>query len=168
MKALLRHLVNLLLWLLPPSRLFPLRRQALRLAGVNVAHGACVCGRGWIYGRGVLEIGLNSWLSPGVIVTTHPDAPVRIGANCDVGHGAEFITGSHLIGGPGRRAGQGTALPITVGDGSWIGTGARILGGVSIGRGCIVAAGAVLTRSVPDNTLVAGVPAVSKRSLPEA
>jgi len=164
----IRHLVNIVLWLLPPSRLFAFRRWMLRLAGVGVSDDACVCGRGWIYGRGLVEIGEGSWLSPGVVVNTHLDAPVRIGARCDVGHGVEFVTGSHLIGGPLRRAGAGTAAPIVVGDGTWIGARSLILGGVTIGRGSVVAAGAVVTKNVPDNTLVAGVPAVHKRSLSEA
>lgn len=127
---------------------------------------ACFCGRGWVYGRGRLQIGHRSWLSPGVIVHTHLEAEVVIGDRCDVGPGVEFITGSHLPGSTSRRAGAGTALPIIVGHGCWIGAGSRILGGVTIGDGVIVAAGAVVTHDVPPNVLVAGVPAVIKRALP--
>jgi acetyltransferase-like isoleucine patch superfamily enzyme len=48
---------------------------------------------------------------------------------------------------------------IKIGDNSFIGAGVIILPGVSIGSNCVVGAGAVVTRSVPDNTVVAGVPA---------
>jgi len=161
----IRHFVQLLLWPLPPTRLFALRRMLLRLAGIEMAGGASMCGRGWILGRGRLSVGRGSWLSPGVIVHTHVLAPVIIGADCDVGPGTEFITGSHEFGPASRRAGPGTANPIVVEDGCWIGAGVRVLGGVRIGAGSIVAAGAVVTRDIPPNRLVAGVPATIKRTL---
>ena len=162
----IRHFVNLLLWLLPPSRLFGFRRACLSGAGVEIGADVAICGRGWIYGRGRLRIGNLSWLSPGVIIYTHLDAEIVIGDRCDIGPGVEFITGSHAIGSTSRRAGEGTALPILVGHGCWIGAGSRILGGVTIGDGVIVAAGAVVTDDVQSDVLVAGVPAVLKRALP--
>jgi maltose O-acetyltransferase len=161
----IRHLVNLLLCGLPPSRCFAFRRLCLRIAGISLAPGTRVCGRGWIYGRGRLAIGRDSWLSPGVIVHTHLAAAISIGARCDIGPGVEFIVGSHNIGGAGRRAGQGTARAIQVGDGCWIGAGAKIFGGVTVGASSVIGAGAVVLHDVPPNTLVAGVPAAPKRSL---
>lgn len=55
--------------------------------------------------------------------------------------------------------------PVHVKRGAYIGTGAIILPGVSIGAESVVAAGAVVTKNVPDHTLVAGVPAVVKKKL---
>ena len=52
-----------------------------------------------------------------------------------------------------------TTKPVMIGDDVWIGANAVILPGVTIGRHCVVAAGAVVTKDVPDNSLVAGVPA---------
>lgn len=49
--------------------------------------------------------------------------------------------------------------PIFIGDHVWIGTGAKVLKGVSIGNGSIIAAGAVVTKDIPENCLAAGVPA---------
>jgi maltose O-acetyltransferase len=161
----LRHLVNFIMGWLPPSRCFAFRATLLRLCRVDVGRSANICGRGWIYGRGALYIGDDTWLSPQVVFYTHPDAPIRIDSCCDIGPGAQFITGSHEIGPATRRAGAGFARPITVGRGTWIGAGALILGGVAIGEGCVVAAGAVVTVDIPRDSLAAGVPATVKRGL---
>lgn len=160
-----RYIVNIILSFLPPSRLFFVRRLFWKMAGVKIGPGVSFCGRGWIYGRGLLEIGEHTWLSPGVVLYTNTKASIVIGKNCDIGPGVEFITGSHLIGSADRRAGEGTALPISIGDGCWIGAKSIILAGVVIGGGSIVAAGSVVTKSVPANSLVAGVPADLKRSI---
>ncbi|MCI5144166.1 MAG: acyltransferase [Candidatus Electrothrix sp. AR3] len=52
-----------------------------------------------------------------------------------------------------------TVADIIIEEGAWIGTGAIVLQGVRIGRHAVVAAGAVVNKNVPDNTLVAGIPA---------
>lgn len=64
----------------------------------------------------------------------------------------------------GRWPGHGAEVPrsgndIVIGKGSWIASGAIVLGGVTIGDGVIVAAGAVVTHDIPDYAIVAGVPA---------
>ena len=56
--------------------------------------------------------------------------------------------------------------PVKICDGAWIGMGAIILKGVTIGENAVVAAGAVVTKSVPANTVVAGNPAVIVKELP--
>ena len=82
---------------------------------------------------------------------------VTLGDGCLVGHNVVFATLDHDKR-PGRR-GDMTAAPIVVGKEVWIGAHATILKGVTIGEGAIVAAGAVVTRDVPPNTIAAGVPA---------
>jgi maltose O-acetyltransferase len=49
--------------------------------------------------------------------------------------------------------------PVFIGENTFIGVGAMILPGVSIGRECIIGAGAVVTKSIPDNSVAVGVPA---------
>nr|WP_302050579.1 DapH/DapD/GlmU-related protein [Methylobacter tundripaludum] len=93
------------------------------------------------------------------------EVPILIGERCDIGPAVEFITGGHIIGTASRRAGTGTAKPIVINNGCWIGAGSRILGGVNIGPGAVVAAGSVVTRDVPADVLVGGVPAVFKKKL---
>jgi maltose O-acetyltransferase len=161
----LRHLINLFLFVLPPSRLFGLRRVLLSLAGISLGKKVQYCGRSWIYGRGQLVVGDETWLSPSTNIYTHTDVAIRIGARCDIGPGVELIPGSHLVGTSSRRAGAGLVQPITIGDGCWIGARCLILGGVTIGAGCVVAAGAVVNTSIPPNSLVAGVPAKVKQAL---
>lgn len=56
-------------------------------------------------------------------------------------------------------------MPIRIGYGTWIGTGAIIMPGVEIGECCAIGAGAVVTKSIPNKTVVAGVPAVELRRL---
>jgi maltose O-acetyltransferase len=161
----IRYLINFLFWVLPTSHFFIFKRYCLKLGSIKVGKKASICGRGWLYGRGPLSIGKNSWLSPGVIFYTNFKAPIVIGANCDIGPSVEFITGSHEFGTSVRRAGKGIAKPIVVNDGCWIGAGSKILGGVSIGAGTIVASGSVVICDIPENVLVAGVPALVKRHL---
>ena len=60
---------------------------------------------------------------------------------------------------PINQQGAKPEEPITIGNDCWIGTRVIVLPGVTIGDGCIVAAGAVVTKDVPPNTIVAGVPA---------
>ena len=162
----LRHLVNLILHLLPPSRLFALRRALWRAAGVAVDAQARICGGGWIYGPGEVRIGPGTWLSPGVTIYSHPSAAVVIGARCDLGHEVTILTGSHEIGPAERRAGMGTFGAVRIGDGAWIGARSLILGGVTIGAGAVIAAGSIVTRDIPANQMAAGVPARVKRELP--
>lgn len=82
---------------------------------------------------------------------------VTLGDGCLVGHNVVFATLDHDKC-PSKR-GDMTAAPIVVGKDVWIGAHATILKGVTIGDGAIVAAGAVVTRDVPPNTIAAGVPA---------
>lgn len=60
------------------------------------------------------------------------------------------------------------ARPVRVGDGSWLGIGVAVLPGVTIGRGCVVGANAVVTRDVPDYSIAVGVPARVLRSVASA
>ncbi|MBN4056316.1 hypothetical protein JYT20_01205 [Rhodothermus sp. AH-315-K08] len=64
-----------------------------------------------------------------------------------------------------NRASPGKTSPIVIEDDVWLATRATILRGVRIGRGAVVAAGAVVTKDVEPYTLVAGVPAKQIRKL---
>jgi len=164
-KAIVRHIFNLINSILPPTHCFIFRSCILSLGGVCIGRRVKICGRGWFYGKGPVSIGDDTWLSPGSVIYTHQDVPIVIGERCDLGPDIRVITGTHSIGEADRRAGMGVALPVIIGNGCWIGARSTILGGVTIGNGCIVAAGSVVTRDVPDNCMVAGVPAKIKKQL---
>lgn len=93
-------------------------------------------------------------------------ANVTFGKNCNIGAFARFITDTHAVGGSDRRAGRVSFPGISIGDGTWVGAGVTVLGGVTVGAGAVIAAGAVVTKDVPANTVVGGIPARVIRSLP--
>jgi maltose O-acetyltransferase len=161
----LRHLVNIILFYLPPTRLFRFRYLLLKFSGTSLKNNVKFCGRSWIYGRGKLTINDNTWLSPGVIFYTHQDSEILIEKNCDIGPEVKFIIGSHEVGSQKRRAGKGTSKSIFIGEGCWIGANVIILEGVKVGRGSIIAAGSLVNKDVENNVMVAGVPAVIKKKL---
>lgn len=90
---------------------------------------------------------------------------VTIGDGVSVGPFVRLISDSHEIGRPEHRAGHGKIDAITIESGVWLGANVIVLGGVKIGAGAIVAAGAVVTKDVAPNTVVAGIPAKSVRVL---
>lgn len=90
---------------------------------------------------------------------------VHIGDYCMIGPGVLIATVNHPMTPAGRRQHLSLTKPVVIGDDVWIGGHATILPGVTIGNNCVIAAGAVVTHDVPDNTLVAGVPAKAVRTL---
>jgi acetyltransferase-like isoleucine patch superfamily enzyme len=89
-------------------------------------------------------------------------ARVEIGADCLIASGSKFIDHDHPIARPDipiNQQGAGDEAEIIVGQDVWIGANAVVLKGVRIGRGAVVAAGAVVTKSVPALEVWGGVPA---------
>ena len=82
---------------------------------------------------------------------------VTLGDGCQIGHIVVFATLNHGMAPEDR--GTTYPAPIRLGKNVWVGSNATILQGVSIGDNSIVAAGAVVTRDVPENVIAAGVPA---------
>ncbi|MCL7459250.1 DapH/DapD/GlmU-related protein [Micromonospora echinofusca] len=82
-------------------------------------------------------------------------AGIRLGAGVMVGPKATFITVGHPVD-PAQRRGWLSGAPIDVAENVWIGAGATILPGVSIGRDAVVAAGSVVAEDVPPASLVTG------------
>ena len=82
---------------------------------------------------------------------------VTLGDGCQIGHNVVFATLNHGLS-PAERPITYPA-PIVLERNVWIGSNATILQGVTIGENAVVAAGAVVTRDVPANTIVGGVPA---------
>jgi acetyltransferase-like isoleucine patch superfamily enzyme len=85
---------------------------------------------------------------------------VEIGKGVLIGQYVSFHSQNHNFRALDRtiREQGVTSLGVKVADDCWIGAGARILDGVHIGEGSVIAAGAVVTKSVPPRSIVAGVP----------
>lgn len=82
-----------------------------------------------------------------------------IGKNCFVSFNVVFCLVSHEIGTSEQRAGQRICGDIHVCDGTWIGCNVTIMPNVTIGKGCIIAAGSLVNKNCEDNCMYAGVPA---------
>ena len=154
----LRDLANLTLQVLPTSRFFGLKRLVLGWAGVEVGPRARVNGRCWFYGRGRVRIGADTWVGPGCTFHTSTGAVIDLGSRCDVAPEVSFINGTHAAGAHARRAGAEAAGDIRIGDGCWIGARTTVLGGVTIGAGSVVAAGALVRLQLPGGQLACGRP----------
>jgi len=84
---------------------------------------------------------------------------VHVGDHVMIGPAVQIYTAAHDLQAATRIQGWEVAKPIVVEDNVWIGGGAILLPGVRVGRNAVVGAGAVVSRSVPANTVVAGNPA---------
>jgi acetyltransferase-like isoleucine patch superfamily enzyme len=126
--------------------------------------------------RGLLEVGEHTyqWQVLNIDCYKGSLSKVKIGKYCSISKNVRLITGGihptnwvstfpfrvmfnltgkHEDGMPSSKG------PITIGNDVWIGTGATILSGVRIGHGAVIAAGALVTKDVPDYAIVVGVPA---------
>ncbi|WP_425090321.1 gamma carbonic anhydrase family protein [Tropicimonas sp. S265A] len=98
-----------------------------------------------------IRVGAGSNIQENCVLHTDMGYPLRIGANCTIGHKA-MLHGC------------------LIGDGSLIGMGATILNGAKIGKGCLIGAGALVTegKEIPDGSLVIGTPGKVVRTLDAA
>ncbi|MFN9691653.1 MAG: DapH/DapD/GlmU-related protein [Vampirovibrionales bacterium] len=90
------------------------------------------------------------------------NASIYIGAETLIGHSVEVLTADFHHIDPTLRRDFSTPLPsadVSIGKNVWLGNSVKILKGVTIGENSIVAAGAIVVKDVPANTIVAGIPA---------
>ena len=90
---------------------------------------------------------------------------VFIGDHVMIGPNTLITTVGHPLTPMGRRKHIGIAKPVRIGNDVWIGGNVTILPGVTIGNNVVIAAGAVVTKDIPDNCLVGGVPAKKIRDI---
>ncbi|WP_296611999.1 sugar O-acetyltransferase [Sphingomonas sp.] len=111
-----------------------------------------------------IRVGRNVFINQNC--TIYDLGGVDIGDDVLIGPNVSIITTGHPLE-PSRRRDGVTAAPIVIERNVWIAAGATIIGGVTVGENSVVAAGAVVTKDVPPNSLVAGVPAKVIRLLGE-
>lgn len=134
---------------------FSFKRKLLNAAGCKIGEGTKVVGP--IFNTGRLDIGCNCWIGANFVV--HGNGAVTLGDNIDVGPDVTFLTGTHQIGSSKRRAGEGYNCDITIGTGCWLGGKSTFVNSIQIGEGSVVAAGALVCKTITSNSLVGGVPA---------
>lgn len=135
--------------------------SGIRLADrVTVDRDAILRASGTIRRLGVgIAVGERSAI--GASNFLHGGGGIVIGKDCLLGPGVTIISETHNFESPAvpiMTQGE-TPMPVEVGDDCWIGANASVLGGVTIGTGAIIGAGAVVTKDVPPGAIVAGVPA---------
>jgi maltose O-acetyltransferase len=146
---------------LPPLSFNRLRTAILRIGALSIGARSLVMGPLYVYGeedwRNHFSIGTETFVTGPLHVNL--GASVRIGDRVSVGADVFLLTVDHAIGDSSRRAGRLITAPIVIEDGAWLGARVTVLPGVTIGAGAVIAAGAVVSRDVPPNSLVGGVPA---------
>lgn len=110
-----------------------------------------------------LHIGEGTFVNYGLTALDVVD--IRIGRNCQLGPNILLLTPIHPLEPEPRRAGWEAAEPITIGDNVWIGGGASVMPGVTIGEDSVIGAGSVVTKDIPPRSLAVGSPARVIREL---
>lgn len=148
---------------LPPFIASRLRTQSLRLTGVRIGSASIFWGMPKLVGTGPiterLTVGTYCGFNEGCFFELEAD--IEIGNHVAVGHDVMFLTRGAHVGGAAQRAGAPKLAPIVVREAAWIGSRCVILPGVTIGASSVIGAGLVVSKDVPDNTLLTGGPPVS-------
>lgn len=128
-----------------------------------VGRGACVEPPFYCDYGGQITLGDGAYLNMNCILLD--PAPIRIGAQAFLGPGVQLLTATHPLDAAARVAGPESALPITLGARVWLGGGALVCPGVTIGDDTTVGAGSVVTRDLPPGVLAVGNPCRAVRKL---
>jgi acetyltransferase-like isoleucine patch superfamily enzyme len=107
--------------------------------GIEIGDNSAIGAQSFLGGQGGIEIGGDVIMGPGVRIFSENH---------------NYDNDRVLI----RKQGE-NRNKVLIGNNCWIGAGVTILCGVEIGNGCVIAAGSVVTKSIPENSVVAGVPA---------
>lgn len=129
--------------------------------GEIVLHENVMLGKGMIihcYG-GRVEVGDNSIFGPNVTIYGHGN--VTIGKNCLIAMETKIIAANHDVPPSNVNINQRYDVrePIVIGDDVWLGAAVIVLAGTSIGNGCVVGAGSVVTKNLEPYSIAVGNPA---------
>lgn len=138
-----------------------IRRLFLKFMGVSVGDNTTINMSQYILNPKNLKIGEGTHINRGCLLDARGGC--YIGDNVSISYRVSLMTGSHDC---NSKVFSGVYLPICIDDYVWIGAGAIVLQGVKIGKGSVVAAGAVVTKDIEPYSIVAGVPAkvIGKRN----
>ena len=113
--------------------------------------------------EGSITIGDRTGFNQKVNINATVSGSLTIGEDCLIGPNVIIRTANHNFNNPAIPINQQghSGKDITIGNNVWIGANAVILPGTDLGDGCVVAAGAVVNKTFPNNTIIGGVPAKS-------
>ncbi len=134
------------------------------LIGKKVDDGFCLIPPFYTTGGPDITIGRNVFINQNC--TVYDLGGLEIGDDVMIGPNVSLITSGHPIAPSQRRAGV-TASPIKIERNVWIAANVTVIGGLTIGENSVIAAGSVVTRDVPANSLAGGNPARVIRSIAE-
>ena len=110
-----------------------------------------------------ISVGARTFINYGAVILDV--ARVTIGADVQIATGVQLLTPTHPLDAATRRSGWESAEPIIVEDGVWLGGGALVCPGVTIGEDTVVGAGSVVTADLPGRVLAVGNPCRPVRDL---
>jgi maltose O-acetyltransferase len=111
----------------------------------------------------LINVGARTFINYGTVILDV--APVTIGEDVQIATNVQLLTPTHPLEAGPRRDGWESAEPIVIGDGVWLGGGAIVCPGVTIGENTVVGAGSVVTRNLPPAVLAVGNPCRPIREL---
>lgn len=114
-------------------------------------------------GGNKIIIGKGTFINNGCFLDN--SETIHIGDNCQIGMEVLLCTASHHIGNENMRGGISNNKSIVIEDGCWLGARVTVLPGVKVQRGCVIAAGSIVTTDCQANGLYAGIPARRIREL---
>lgn len=149
--ALRVYLCNALVMNIP---FYSIRRWYLRdVLGIKIGDNTYI-GMGCFIVGNLIEIGSNTVINRGTYLDGR--VPLKIGNNISISNYCYIQTNSHD---PQSPDFHGVWEPVVIEDNVWVGAKALILTGVTLGEGCVIGAGAVVTKSIPAYTIAVGCPA---------
>ena len=143
----------------PASEEGILRRQALLRAMLRSVGEDCYIEPPFRANMGGAHVTIGDHFYANFNLTLVDDGEIRIGSNVEIGPNVTIATAAHPLAPALRARGLQYNLPVTVEDNVWIGAGAILLPGVTIGEGSVIGAGSVVTKDIPPMCVAAGDPA---------
>ncbi|MDP9220289.1 MAG: acyltransferase [Actinomycetota bacterium] len=140
-----------------------IRLALLRGLGAQIGAGSSFHGGTYFSAPRRLRVGSHCFVNRSCYFDL--GSTVWIGDEVVIGHGTTIITTHHRVQSTHRRAGAPYGRPVVIESGAWIGANVILMPGVTVRRGAVVGAGALVLHDVPRDTVVAGVPAHEIRSL---
>ena len=129
--------------------------------GIKIGKDSFIMKSNYFMNPWLIKIGEGSHINRGC--TLDGRGILEIGNNVSISHGSKLMTGGHDV---QHRNFPGIYEKIKIEDYAWLGVNCVVLKGITIGKGAVVAAGAVVTKDVPEYTIVGGIPAkpIGKRT----